>query len=93
MLATAIDQTRKLNFAAKDFTMGLAGNLALATSTSLTDLYQYNLGFSDLNFRLLFTNPAEGTGFRDHLFVKSSGNPHNLATFIGFNDLNPFDGG
>ena len=66
-----------------------------------------DLVFSDLQFRPLCSEIAtvdtfggrytqrriEYIGFSDHLVVKPSENPLNLATTIRFSDLDPYDGG
>ena len=66
-----------------------------------------DLVFSDLQFRPLCSEIAtvdtfggrytqrriEYIGFSDHLVVKPSKNPLNLATTIRFSDLDPYDGG
>ena len=68
-------------------------------------LHNSNLGFNDLQFRSLCSNTATVntfgrrytqrnivcTGFSNHLVVKPSKNPLNLATTFGFSDLEPCD--
>ena len=70
-------------------------------------LHDSDLGFNDLQFRLLCSEIATVNtfggrytqrsvvyiGFSDHLVVKPSENPLNLATTIRFSDLDPCDGG
>ena len=70
-------------------------------------LYNSDLGYNDLQFRHLCSEIATVDtfggrytqrsivciGFSDHLVVKPSENPLNLATTIGFSDLDPCDGG
>ena len=91
-------------------TMGLAANLGIATANppdgSLL-LHNSDLGFNDLQFRLLCSEIATVNtfggrytqrsvvyiGFSDHLVVKPSKNPLNLATTIGFYDLDLCDEG
>ena len=59
-------------------TMDKAANLALATANRLTDLRQ---------------RTSAKIVFSDHLVAIPSENPLDLATSIGFSDLDPRDGG
>ena len=70
-------------------------------------LHNSDPGYNDPKFRPLCSNIATidtfggrythrrivCIGFSDHLVVKPSENPLNLATTIGFSDLDPRDGG
>ena len=86
--------------------MDLAANLGIATATPFTDLYHYTLAtlyITTSNFGpyVATVNTFGGrytqrnvvwTGFSNHLVVKPSKNPFNLATTFGFSDLEPSDG-
>ena len=75
--------------------------------TGLRQYINSDLVFSDLKFLLLCSEiatvkvvipsgPASypaNIAFSDHLVAKPSENPLNLATSIGFSDLDPYDGG
>ena len=75
--------------------------------TDLRQYINSDLVFSDLKFCLLCSEiatvkvvipsgPAShpaNIAFSDHLVAKPSENPLNLATSIGFSDLDPYDGG
>ena len=83
-------------------TRGLAVDLALATGRALMDFPQYinsDLVFSDLNFGPLCSEIATvkvviaNIAFSDYLVAIPSGNLLDLATSIGFCDLDPRDGG
>ena len=84
-------------------TMGLAANLALATSIPMTDLRQYinsDLVFNDLKLQILYSKIATCTGrYIQHtisyvgLVAIPGENPLDLATSIWFSNLDPFDGG
>ena len=77
------------------------------TLTDLRQYINSDLAFSELKFWPLYSEiatvkvvipsgPASypaNIAFSDHLVAKPSKNPLNLATSIGFNDLDPCDGG
>ena len=79
-------------------------NVIQSTSPSL---HNSDHGYKDLQFRPFCSEIATvdtfggrytqrrivSIGFSDHLVVKPSKNPLNLATTIGFSDLDPRDGG
>ena len=82
--------------------MDIAANLHIATARALTDLHQYinsDLVFSDLKFRVVYSEIVTvevviPSGLEQKLLLAlPSGNPLNLATSIGFSDLDPCDGG
>ena len=75
--------------------------------TDLRQYINSDLVFSDLKFRPLCSEIATvrivipsgpapfpaNNAFSDHLVAIPSVNALNLATFIGFSDLDPYDGG
>ena len=75
--------------------------------TDLCQYINSDIVFSDLKFRPLYSEIATvkvvipsgpapfpaNIAFSDHLVAIPSVNALNLATFIGFSDLDPYDGG